>query len=170
MKNYYYLVASLPSNNFNDGPRLGKNMFLQECAKWLSARDMETLRAADISYSKKNENDAEIISTWKTFDEELRTLLMAERFGRKRGGQHQSARALSEALREGTPLEKEIKYEKIRWDFLEEQGKQHFFDIDRLVIYFLKLQILERLSKFNKDEGEKVFYNLCEVNYEKTIG
>jgi len=170
MNNYYYLVASLPSLDFKDSPRVGKDVFLRECGKWLSPRDMETIRAAKISYSEKNENDAKIISTWKMFDEELREMLSAERFGRKRGEQHQSARALSEALREGTPLEKEIKYEKIRWDFLEEQGKQHFFNIDRLVIYFLKLQILERLSNFNKDEGEKVFYNLCEVNYEKAIG
>ena len=56
--------------------------------------------------------------------------------------------------------------ERIRWDFLEGKTAENMFDINWLVLYFLKLQIAERLTTFDKDKGESFFYELCEVKYE----
>jgi len=170
MKSYYYLVASLPHLEFEDAPPIKKEVFKEECRKWLSLRDLETLCSAKISESEKDTSDTKVLSDWKTFDSELRRLLSEERAGNKITTLSSISSALDEALSDGTPLQKEIKYEKIRWDFLDAEGKQHFFDINWLSVYFLKLQILDRLSAFDKDKGEKVFYNLCEVNYEEAIG
>ena len=170
MDNYYYLVASLPHLEFKDAPPIKKEIFSDECRKWLSGRDLDTLNSAKISDNEKDESDAKVVSAWKTFDLELRRLLSEERAGNKITGNSLISFALEETLSGGTPLQQEIKYEKARWDFLNEEGKQYFFDINWLTVYFLKLQILDRLAAFDKDKGEKVFYNLCEVNYEETIG
>ncbi len=170
MSNYYYLVASLPHLEFNDDPPIEKEVFREECRKWLSRRDLQMLYSAKISESEKDASNAKVVSDWKTFDSELRRLLSLEREGNKITGSSPIPSALEEVLSEGSPLQKEIKYEKMRWDFLDSEGKQHFFDINWLAVYFLKLQILDRLATFNKDKGEKVFYNLCEVNYEEAIG
>ncbi|MBL7072888.1 MAG: DUF2764 family protein [Candidatus Omnitrophica bacterium] len=170
MNSYYYLVASLPHLEFKDAPPIKKEVFKEECRKWLSPRDLETLRSAKISASGKDALDTKVVLDWKTFDSELRRLLSEERAGNKITGSDSISSALEAALSEGTPLQKEIKYEKVRWDFLDAASKQHFFDINWLSVYFLKLQILDRLAAFDKDKGEKVFYNLCEVNYEEAIG
>lgn len=170
MKSYYYLVASLPHLEFKDPPPIEKEVFRKECRKWLSRRDLEMLSSAKISENGKDASDTKVVSDWKTFDSELRRLLSEERAGNKITGSSSISSALEAALSDGNPLQKEIKYEKMRWDFLDAEGKQHFFDINWLSVYFLKLQILDRLAAFDKDKGEKVFYNLCEVNYEEAIG
>jgi len=170
MNNYYYLVASLPHLEFEKAPPIEKAVFWEECRKWLSPRDIKTLQSAEIFASEKDEGDVKVVSDWKTFDSKLRRLLSEERAGNKMIDNSPISFALEDVLQDGTPLQKEIKYEKVRWDFLNEESKQHFFDINWLTVYFLKLQILDRLEMFNKDKGEKVFYNLCEVNYEEGIG
>ena len=56
--------------------------------------------------------------------------------------------------------------ERIRWNFLDSLESGNFFDLNFLVIYFLKIQILERLQSFDKEKGKKVFEAMCEVKYE----
>lgn len=68
-----------------------------------------------------------------------------------------------EIFSEPNPLLMEKRFERTRWDFLENQEFFYFFDINRLIIYLYKLQILERLSSFNKEKGTRVFNELCEV-------
>ena len=55
----------------------------------------------------------------------------------------------------------------MRWDYLADKELSFLFDINSLILYFLKLQILERIDSFDKDKGERFFYNICEVNYEQ---
>jgi len=170
MSNYYYLVASLPHLEFKDKPPIEKKVFISECVKWLSPKDINIILAADAARERPEWPENEALAGWKAFDAELRMMLQEERKSRKTGGNYKASQELQVALEEATPLLMEMKYEEIRWNFLKEEMKQHFFDINWLIIYFLKLQILSRLGSFNKDKGEKFFYNLCEVNHEKAIG
>jgi hypothetical protein len=68
---------------------------------------------------------------------------------------------------EANPLLMEKKLAEVELDFIDSNFSRYFFDINWLILYYLKLQIIERLSIFNKDIGEKFFYELCEVEYEK---
>jgi hypothetical protein len=52
------------------------------------------------------------------------------------------------------PLEGELSIEREKWSFLERLETGHFFDLEALVAYALKLQILERRALFEAERGE----------------
>ncbi|RKY42143.1 MAG: hypothetical protein DRP85_03780 [Candidatus Makaraimicrobium thalassicum] len=170
MNKYYYLVASLPYLGFGDSPPVDRDMFISECKKWLSPADMETLLAAEMWRFEIAEEEIDLLREWKSFDSGLREELARVRASRKRAGGYKVPERLKEIMGLETPLLMEEKLERFRWDFLEEKGASYHFDVNWLVVYFLKLQILERLGVFDKDKGEGIFYKLCEVNYEQAIG
>jgi len=62
-----------------------------------------------------------------------------------------------EALSQETPLKAELVLLRHRWDVLEDLELGHYFDIERLIVYYLKLQILWRKRRFNREDGTNVF-------------
>ena len=78
-----------------------------------------------------------------------------------------SKEVLKPQLLEGSPLDIERKLLRFRWEFIEERGLEHYFNLEFLILYCLKLQILERLFTFDKDKGTAVFDKLSEINLDK---
>ncbi|MFH1395498.1 MAG: DUF2764 family protein [Candidatus Omnitrophota bacterium] len=170
MGKYYYLIASLPYLKFEEKPPIDKTVFIAECEKWISPEGMKDLLAVE-SARHEDDNDETLLTVkWKTFDENLRGIIAKARAAKKTGGAYKTPEKIQEVIEQATPLLMEMKFERIRWDFLEEESSKYFFDMNWLTLYFLKLQILNRIAVFNKDDGEKFFYNLCEVNHEQAIG
>ncbi|MFC1480005.1 DUF2764 family protein [Candidatus Omnitrophota bacterium] len=167
---YYYLVASLPFLKFADDPPLSKSDFLAECEKWLTLQDMHTVLSADLASCDVRSEDTAVLVEWKRFDRDLREHLSHVRAAKKSSEDYREPEALRGVMEMETPLEMEQALEKIRWDFLEEKTAGYFFDVNRLALYFLKLQIMERLAGFDKDKGERTFYQSCEVIYEQAVG
>ncbi len=67
---------------------------------------------------------------------------------------------LEETLRieEGkNSLEKEQKIDALRWKWLEDQTVFHYFSKERILAYMLKLEMVERWLKMDKDLGQKTF-------------
>ncbi|MDZ7797926.1 MAG: DUF2764 family protein [Candidatus Marinimicrobia bacterium] len=46
---------------------------------------------------------------------------------------------------------------KHRWQWIEDHEVEHYSDLDFFVLYYLKLQILHRVSRFKEEAGEKAF-------------
>lgn len=163
---YYYLVASLPFLRFGEAPPLPKRRFLTECEKWLTAKDLETLYLADFTREQTPGGEG-VLKEWKKFDLELKQKLADVRKARQTGETYKTPELLKDVMEQKTPLLMEEEIAKIRWDFLEEKSARYFFDTNAVILYFLRMQIMERLARFNKDEGEKIFYKLCGVEYEQ---
>jgi len=53
--------------------------------------------------------------------------------------------------------EKERKIELLKWNWLEEKGFFHFFDMEYLFVYLLKIQMLERWVRLEKETGKAIF-------------
>ncbi len=68
--------------------------------------------------------------------------------------------AAREAVGAASPLEGEEILDRARWRYLEELETGHFFDVARLIVYYLKLQLLERRSLFERERGEQRFGEL----------
>ncbi|MBN1986375.1 MAG: DUF2764 family protein [Prolixibacteraceae bacterium] len=51
--------------------------------------------------------------------------------------------------------EKEKNFDKIRWDYLDEHTFFHYFSIEKILSYILRLQIIERWMKLDKETGEE---------------
>ena len=54
-------------------------------------------------------------------------------------------------------FEKERKIELIKWNWLEEKGFFHYFDTEYLFVYLLKIEMLERWLKLEKETGKTIF-------------
>lgn len=54
-------------------------------------------------------------------------------------------------------LERERKIDLIRWNWLEEKGFFHYFDVEHIFVYLVRLQLLSRWVKLEKESGLKVF-------------
>ncbi|RLI99217.1 MAG: hypothetical protein DRP08_07425 [Candidatus Aenigmatarchaeota archaeon] len=167
---YYYLVASLPHLAFGEKSPISREGFSRECRKWLEPVDLEMVLGVDIGEPAIQDTDRPIVRTWKEFDMRFRALL-AEYRG---SGPHALKRAMPELIKlvfdETDPLRRERRIEKIRWKFLEGEEYKHPFDAAWLVLYCLKLQILERVSRFDHDVGLKKFTELCEVKHAEENG
>lgn len=165
---YYYLIASLPSLRFAEESSIATAGFIGESKKWLLAGDMQILFSAGLKNMTIEPYDTEVLKEWKRFNfnfkKELALIRQAEKFSKK----FQIPEMLKPIFEQGTPLLKETAFENARWQYLDGKSGLYNFDINWLVLYFLKLQISERLAQFSKDEGEKTFYELCGVKHEKT--
>ena len=169
MAEYYYLVATLTYLKFADAPPVSSEEFLSECRRWLSPEDMRSLESAGRGHHELMPGDAPVLKEWKAFDRRLREELAVVRSARKKSEAFKAPERLRQFVDQQNPLLVELELERFRWGFLEDRGAVYFFDVNALIVYFLKLQMLERMAEFNKDAGEKFFYKYCEVDYEKEV-
>lgn len=54
-------------------------------------------------------------------------------------------------------FERERKIDLLKWNWLEEKGFFHYFDMEHLFIYLVRLSFLERWVRLEKETGRKVF-------------
>ena len=160
---YYYLVSSLAYLEFEKLPPITKSEFLNECKKWLGANEFKKLTCISINNIEIHPEDPEVIKDWKAFDRALREDLGEIRKMRKKSVHEKIPSELMGVFDEPTPLLMERKLEKMRWDFIEEKEFGYHFDMNTLILYFLKLQILERLARFDEKKGRARFESLSEV-------
>lgn len=158
MDRYYYFVSQLPLLIFGEKPYVGRENFLVEAQKWLSDKDLSVMLKVSINdfYTKGDDNKA--LKKYKDFERNLR-----EEIASFRSKENQEIGVSNLNLREGTPLETEQRLLLLRWKFIDMLEEGHFFDLDILILYFLKLQVLERLLSFDKEKGMARFDKLCEV-------
>ncbi len=169
MNKYYYLTTSLPYLRFGSDALISSEEFLCECEKWVSPKEMEFLDGARNPFHEQREKDTLCLKEWWEFNKELVEELGRFRKNKREGKSGEITETIKFIIDRETPLLMEMAFEKTKWDFLDRKSEEYHFDINWLIFYLLKLQIIERLKIFDKDAGEKIFYKLCEVNYEKTV-
>ena len=61
-----------------------------------------------------------------------------------------------------SPEEKEKNIDKILWDYLDEHTFFHYFTIEKIVSYIIKLSIIERWMKLDEETGKALLNKLIE--------
>jgi hypothetical protein len=163
MSGYYYLGAQLPLLFFDREVSLTVDNFQAEARKWLTGTDLAALDHADLDRTVAAPGTPALIRAYVEFENELRTDIAAYRKSVRSGQDYKPRNLPASVIKEGDPLEVERKLLKLRWDRLGELETGHFFDIEFILIYYLKLQILRRLFTFNQETGVTAFQKLCEV-------
>ncbi|MGQ9561010.1 MAG: DUF2764 family protein [Candidatus Oleimicrobiaceae bacterium] len=163
MDKHYYLVSQLPTLYFDRETYLTVDAFLQEAAKWLSAAEYAVLAAVDFTDVTVAQHCPTVLARYKDFERHLRSDLAAWRQAQRAGQEYRPSTFPLSLVREGNPLEIEKRLLRLRWDFIEQQESEHHFDLEFLILYMLKLQILRRLFTFNKEKGMQLFRKICEV-------
>jgi len=165
MDKYFYLAAELPFLQFKTAPVSGQEEFLSEAGKWMSGRELKSLSKADLNSLIPDHSAPLIFREYQQFEIELRRRTAVLRRREKEGNEPKVSDRLDQVLSEGNPLDKEIGLLKLRWDFLEDLEQGHYFDLEFLIVYYLKLQVLTRVFTFDKEQGTKVFDSVCEVKH-----
>lgn len=166
---YTYLVSSLPMLNFSAKAPFSLEYFFTKCRNLIPDEQIELLRLACSQDSWLMDLSATgNLKKWVNFETALRNELARSRSRRKKidplkftrlpddPDAHTSHVAML-AYRSASILEAEKILDKERWDFLDNLSFGHYFDFDFLLVYALKLKILERWDRIQKADKELLF-------------
>jgi len=169
---YYYFGATLPSLSWRGAVPLGSEAFLERCAIHLSSRDLELVEAArpalpaDGAFPPPSRR-SRLLAAYYRWELALRNELARLRAGRLgqpaekhvRPGsvEWDGLRAAQAAFQAESPLEGELVIERERWNIVERLQVGHYFDVEALAAYGLKLRILERVARFEAERGKAAY-------------
>lgn len=185
MAQYYYLVSTLPMLSFDAEKYPSEGEFLEACAARMSRNDYRRLINTELEIDPGTyEPRTEVQRWWYHREVALRNALVRVRAaalnrdaeenlrrtpdGRDLGDDPAVIAAVREAYSQESPLRQEERLLQYRWQLLDEVSVGHFFDLDTLVIYYLKLKILGRRSQFKTELGTETFdetYKTVQDNY-----
>ncbi|MFP4377133.1 MAG: DUF2764 family protein [Spirochaetales bacterium] len=180
MSQHYYLVASLPTISYESKDAMSPEDFLELCRQQLSDDEYRAVAAASIDAPAAGAlpDGAPVLTRWLEHERGLRNALVklrapgrgadAEAYMRRDEGGNDgtSADSITELAREAhaseTPLGAETALNQARWRFLEDLETGHFFDLDRVALYYVKLQIIARRLLFDRKQGEERYNAVSE--------
>ena len=170
MAQYYYTVSALPYLTYDGGLRLSIDDFLSLCRDTLSPLDWSILEKIGLRGSFESGNGTH--AAWTVFETALRGEIAKLR-AQKRGAESDAPRqgALSAlvidtaraAVNEISPTAAEDLLLRTLWRFLDELEVGHHFDLDKIILYYLRLRILELKDLRNKEKGREEFTRLYET-------
>jgi hypothetical protein len=158
MDKFFYLIAQLPMLSFEGGLPVTVEEYLDEARKWLRPADYRILAGVDIFDTSTGKRDAPaIVREYRAFERAFRSDLAGWRQALRTGEDYVPSTFPPALVRGANPLENERNLLEHRWQFLDEREANHHFDLEFLILYHLKLQILSRLDSFDAERGRQVF-------------
>ena len=170
MGSYYFTVASLPLLFYDKTPPITLDYFLQTCETHLQKNDFKMLLNAKLASITRVKPCSSTYERFQEWEKSLRNTLAKLRAGKKGVDAKPYLKETKEvlavekiarqAIEETSPLKAEHILNRARWHYLEELELMHFFDIEKLVVFYLQLQVLERKALFNFDTGKQSFESI----------
>ena len=169
MAAYYYLAASLPMLATPDQePPVSSDDMLEVCRRFMTEKDYEGLVVSTLD---PGTGEAPwICREFHAWERSLRNSLVALRAAEQELDEDQYLRDVpdvfgtsaiaGEAMGKATPLEAELFLDGSRWAYIEDLAYGHFFDVEFLRAYRLKLQLLERRALFEEERGFAAYRDL----------
>ena len=168
MKQYYYLICSLPFIKQEEAPSINAGEFRSLCQEQISLKDLQLLDAVSLVPVKDNPFAADSSAfQWLALEKNLRKRMALYRAGRKSENTNRAMpkgddfsdidRGIQEAYAKSNPAEREKHLDSIRWRWLNELEFGHYFDVNKLFIYKLRLLIHEKWQSRNNERGYENF-------------
>lgn len=166
-----YFLSSLPSLHFLGPPPMAFEKFVSLCEQFVPEEEVKIIKNVSISGDYQLNVVPESLKKWQDFDIALRNELTKIRSGRKhldpakylRKQEYLGfnlAQVAVNITRNPLPLEVHKAFDLERWRFLDELSLGHYFDLDLLVIYALKLLILEHWQEIQQADKNKTLENI----------
>jgi hypothetical protein len=166
MDKYYYLLAQLPILDFKSKEYIDTKYFVEQAEKWLSFKDFDIFKRARIDNIYLERDDSGIVREYKFFEYSLRDSIVKFREGNIEAILDKN---LKDILGSGDPLKVELGLLRLRWDFIDSLEISRNFDLERVILYFYRLQILDRISQFDREKAERLFDKISSIDYEVMI-
>jgi hypothetical protein len=170
LSQHYYIVASLPLLAYEMEKSYPVEVFLALCREQLSEREYSVLCEADREWQPGAKAATAVLADWWRFDRSLRNELAKLRAARKGEEADKHLQGETElfaaqeiarnAYSQESPLQAEEILNRAGWSYLDELELGHYFDFEKLVIYYLRLQILERKQAFTPEKGKENFQSI----------
>ena len=162
---YVYLISSLPMLHFGAKPPFTFAKFLEICQDKIPKSDAGIIKSLTEGYDSEFSHPA--LKRWRDFDTALRNELVKIRASRRhvdylkyvRGDEYIEPYVIHIAMsayRTPSILEAERSLDRERWRILDELAVGHYFDLDFLIVYALKLLILERWERINSADKSRL--------------
>jgi len=163
---YTYLISSLPMLSFSAKLPFSLEDFFTRCKNLISEKEFEILLSVcqqEVSFLDIQLSNS--LKQWSNFELALRNELVRARAGRKKieplkflrlpdSPQAEISHVAMAAYRSTSILEAEKILDQARWNFLDTLSFGHYFNFDCLLIYGLKLKILERWDRIQEANKE----------------
>lgn len=176
MANFYeYLVASLPMLHFGMKWPFSFERFLEIAQGLIPDEDFKVVEGLSLEWQQPASQHP-TLKRWLEFDTALRNEIAKIRALRRhtdaakylRGDISFSDPALIHLVlashRNPSLIEAERILDEARWHLLEELACGHYFDLEFLITYALKLRILERWDRINKADKQELLSLALEGN------
>ena len=165
---YYYFAATLPLLEFGAQLPMSFEAFLEDCERLLSPKDFRELQSVVSDTGNHALCDNAVLREWQKFLHNLRNegaCRRASAMGKDpskymRGERTTDPAAhhiLSEVRKSTNPLAAEKLIDEAKWQKLDELVHCHFFDFEFILVYAVKLKILERYSTIASLGGQEIF-------------
>jgi len=164
MDKHYYIVTQLPMLFFGKETITTIDYFLAESEKWMSSKEFNILSNADINDTSTRTNDHKVLALYKNFESQVKNDIVNWRKAKQLNQDYKPSSFPISLIKDGNPLDVEIKLMELRWAFIDEMERERHFDLGVLILYYLKLQILKRYFTFDKEKGLNKFQKIYEVN------
>ena len=162
---YTYLISSLPMLHFGAKPGYSLERFLGICRDLIPGKDFEVLELCCRESLLNQTVRQPTLRQWLAFEIGLRNELVKIRASRRKvdpskylrqDGSDESGlyHIATNSHRIHAPAEAEKFLDQERWKKLEELSFGHYFDLDALIIYCLKLRILLRWENINSSDKQ----------------
>ena len=163
MDKHYYLISQLPMLEFDRQSEMTIGLFTEEAQKWLRHADFIKLMHVYLFDTSHDDPGPGLLKRIKRFEYEFRNDLALWRRARSEGEEYKPESFSPTLLKDGNPLEIEKRLLMYRWDFIDHLEQDHHFDFSFLILYYLKLQILDKLSLFDQERGMDTFREISRV-------
>lgn len=160
---YPYFISSLPFLQLGMKPPFAFNKFIEICGEYVPAADIGFIESVADTDALAVPTAQTTLAKWRSFETALRNELVRIRSARKRSGERYirgdgytdppvAAEAIK-AHRAASATDSEWILDTERWRALDDMEAGHYFDIDFLIVYAIRLLILEKWEEVRKADG-----------------
>lgn len=162
---YYYLLSSLPYLTETSDYFPSMEEFLSACSQQMSLKDFETVSSARIEKYEELAETGGVLADWAKLEMALRNEIARERTRKTQlnydpyaaEGASWYRERIAQAFQAPSPLTTEQMMLAIRFELFSELEAGKFFTLDNVILYFIKLQLLQRMKQMNRSRGEESF-------------
>ena len=172
MDQYYYVVSSLPFLDFDSPPLIKIDEFMSICKSTLIEKEFNILSSVSLMELNTTDSATDVIKKWLSWEGTLRNEIAklraasvdfeSEFHGLDFETNLDALIAARNAYKLNSPLMAEKSLNKARWYMLDDLEQGHYFDLEKLIVYSLRLQMLERNSMFTTENGNENFQKIYE--------
>lgn len=170
---YYYLAASLPMLVLGDPAPFSFDEFRASSSTLLREEDLQELDL--LGEGRAGEGLSSFSRRWFNAETQLRNAV-----ARVRGGRHgvdaktylrdhkefsvAIEEAVTDAYAKPNPLERELELDRLRWQALDELGREEPFGLSAILAFAVKLQLTERWARMDDEAGKQKVEDFVDEN------